>query len=77
MKKKKDRNIVGPIIRKHRIAIGLTQRELAVKCQLNGLDITRDTMAQIESQFRNVLDREVVVFAKVLNTTVSNLYKKL
>jgi DNA-binding XRE family transcriptional regulator len=76
MKKKKDRNVVGPMIRQYRINSGLTQRELAVKCQLKGLDITRDTLAQIESQFRGVLDKEVVTFAKVLKTTVSSLYKE-
>ena len=37
-------NIVGPQIRKRRSDLDLTQEELATRCQLAGLDISRGTL---------------------------------
>jgi len=76
MRKSKDRNVIGSQVRRFRYKRGLTQEELTVKCQLAGFDITRDTLAQIESQFRQVTDKEVLKFARVLKTTVAELYPK-
>ena len=67
-------NIVGPQIRKIRCQLLLTQEQLAARCQLRGLDISRGTLAQIESQFRYVSDEELFMFAVVLRTPLLDLF---
>lgn len=67
-------NIVGPQIRKARYDAGLSQEQLAARCQLAGLDISRSTLAQVETRVRFVCDEELLVLAAVLNVTVDDLY---
>ena len=52
-------NVVGPQIRKLRNKLDLTQEELAARCQLHGLDISRGTLSQIEARLRRVTDSEL------------------
>jgi hypothetical protein len=47
-RKKFPANIIGPQVRKARYQLGLSQEELAARCQLADLDISRSTLAQIE-----------------------------
>jgi transcriptional regulator with XRE-family HTH domain len=67
-------NIVGPQIRKARYQLGLSQEQLATRCQLAGLDISRSTLAQIEIRVRFVSDEELLVLASVLNVPTDDLY---
>ena len=67
-------NIVGPQIRKRRSELGLTQEELAAKCQLGGLDISRGTLSQIEAQLRCVTDDELFALARILKVTTDSLF---
>jgi transcriptional regulator with XRE-family HTH domain len=67
-------NIVGPQIRKARYQLSLSQEQLAARCQLLGLDISRSTLAQIEIRFRFVSDEELLVLAAVLNIATDDLY---
>jgi len=67
-------NIVGPQIRKRRSDLGLTQEELAARCQLEGFDISRGTLSQIEAQLRCVTDDELLALARVLNVTTDSLF---
>jgi DNA-binding XRE family transcriptional regulator len=67
-------NIVGPQIRKARYQLGLSQEQLATRCQLLGLDISRSTLAQIEIRFRFVSDEELLVLAAVLSVATDDLY---
>lgn len=67
-------NIIGPNIRKIREASGLTQEELAARCNLLEWDISRGTIAKIESQVRRITDIEVLLFSKALNVTPTELY---
>jgi transcriptional regulator with XRE-family HTH domain len=67
------RNIVGPQIRQLREKQSLTQPMLVAKCNLLGWDISRETLAKIESQFRWVADAELVCLAKALKTHVETL----
>ena len=39
-----------------------------------GLDISRATLAQIESQFRYVTDEELFIFASLLKVATDDLY---
>ena len=67
-------NIVGPQIRKARYQLGLSQEQLATRCQLLGLDISRSTLAQIEIRVRFVSDDELLTLSLVLNVTTDDLY---
>jgi len=72
-KKKKLANIVGPQVQKRRYQLGLTQEQLAAKCQLHGLDISRGTLSQIEAQLRCVIDSELLLLSRVLRTPLDGL----
>lgn len=63
---KKPRNIVGPVIRRLREKQGLTQPMLVAKLNLLGWDISRETIAKIEAQFRWVADFELLQLADAL-----------
>jgi transcriptional regulator with XRE-family HTH domain len=67
-------NIVGPQIRESRNRLGLTQEEFAAKCQLNGLDISRGTLSQIEARLRCVTDDELLALALTLGVTTDSLF---
>lgn len=69
----KPRNIVGPQVRKNRNAQGLSQSAFAAKCQRHGWDISRETLAKIESQIRWVADFELVQLAKALRVSEQDL----
>jgi DNA-binding XRE family transcriptional regulator len=69
-------NIVGPQIRKARYQLGFSQEQLATRCQLLGLDISRSTLAQIEIRVRFVSDEELLVLASVLGVTTDDLFPR-
>ena len=60
------RNMIGPRLRQIRRDRGLTQITFALMCQRKGWDISRETLAKIESQCRWVADFELVFLANVL-----------
>jgi len=60
---KNPRNIVGPIVRESREKMGITQAQLAAKLNVSGWDISRETLAKIESQIRWVADFEIPLLA--------------
>lgn len=67
-------NIVGPQIRKLRVRRGWSQAKLAERLQLNGLDIGREVIAQIEAQTHCVKDKDLPFFAYVLKVGVDDLF---
>lgn len=71
---KKPRNIVGPQVRRLRYERGLSQSELAARCQVKGWDITRDILSGIELQRRWVADFEVIYLAQHLEVPVHALW---
>ena len=52
-------NIVGENVKKIRERNGWTQEQLAAMCHLLEWNISRGTLAKIESNVRDVTDREV------------------
>jgi len=68
------RNIVGGRIRALRQGHKWSQAKLAAKCQLIGWDITRDVIASVELRRRWVADAELLLFAKVLQVPLADLY---
>lgn len=67
-------NTIGPRIRALRLEKGLSQKELTARCNLAGWDISRGTLAKIESQSRRICDDEVLYLAQALDTEVSALF---
>jgi len=67
-------NVIGPKIKKLREAQGLTQEALAVQCNALKWDISRGTLAKIESKVRRINDQEVALLAKALGVEVGELY---
>jgi transcriptional regulator with XRE-family HTH domain len=52
----------------------LTQEELAARCQLHGLDISRGTLSQIEARLRRVTDSELFQLSVVLKVSTDDLF---
>ena len=73
-KTKQPANIVGKMIQKKRYALDWTQEELAAKCQLAGMDLSRATISQIEALVRCVSDSELLHIATVLGVSTDSLY---
>ena len=68
-------NICGKTIATKRIELKLSQRQLADRMQLVGIDIDKNAIQRIESGQRFVTDIEIVAFAKVFNLSFDELLK--
>lgn len=66
-------NLVGARVRKLRMEAGLSQDALSARCQAAGWDVSRGTFAKIEAGLRRVNDAEILILAKVMKLTVSDL----
>ena len=66
-------NVCGKNITKFRINLKISQRELADKMQLVGIDIDKNAIQRIECGKRFVTDIEIIAFAKVFNITYEDL----
>jgi len=67
-------NLVGPQVRKFRNQKNWTQEALAAKLQVEGWDVSRESLAKLEAQFRRVPDCELLFLAKVLGVEVVDLF---
>lgn len=66
-------NICGKNITSCRLSLKISQRELADKMQLVGIDIDKNAIQRIECGKRFVTDIEIKAFAKIFNTTYEEL----
>lgn len=66
-------NICGKNIAYFRMKMNLSQRELADKMQLTGIDINKNAIQRIECGKRFVTDIEIIAFTKVFNITFEEL----
>lgn len=66
-------NICGQQISKYRTQLNISQRKLADRLQINGLDIDKNAIQRIEAGKRFVTDIELIVIAKVLNKSFEDL----
>ena len=73
-RRQKVMNVIGPQVRRIRYQQGLTQPALSSKCQLIGWDISRESLAKIESRLRGVSDIEILQLAKALKVHFSVLF---
>lgn len=69
-------NIIGKNVRLIREKKGWTQEQLAAKCNLIDWEISRGTLAKIESNVRGVTDIEVSYFALVLDVDIEKLFSE-
>ena len=69
-------NVVGPQVRQLRETQKMTQEEFTARCNVVGLNISRGTLAKIESQVRRITDDEVALLAKALKVSVAALYRQ-
>jgi transcriptional regulator with XRE-family HTH domain len=67
-------NYIGPRVREIRIEKKLSQKDLTAKCNILGWDISRGTLAKIESKNRRVSDIEVFNLAKALSVDIETLF---
>ena len=70
-------NLIGPQVRKLRDSRGWTQAELAAKLQIFGWDVSRESLAKLETQQRRVPDGELLIFAKVLGVQTDDLFPSI
>ena len=61
----------GQRIREARIKLHWSQKALAVRLKLEGVELERDSISRIEIGTRFVADYEIKMLAKVLNTSVT------
>lgn len=65
------KNISGQRIREARIKLHWSQKALAVRLKLEGVELERDSISRNEIGTRFVADYEIKMLAKVLNTSVT------
>ena len=69
-----DDNVIGPNVAKFRFQRGWTQDELAAKLQLLGCYMTRDILANIETQRCIVKDKQIEFFAEIFGVKEGSLF---
>lgn len=69
-------NICGNSIKSKRKRMGISQRELADKLQIAGLDLDKNAIQRIECGKRFVTDIEIKYFASVLKMKYDELLKQ-
>lgn len=60
-----------------RQARGWSQSKLAERLQLNGLDVDRGVVAQMESQFHCIRDKDILHLARVLKVSFADFFTGL
>jgi len=68
-------NICGKRIAHYRGKLNISQRQLADRMQLVGIDIDKNAVQRIECGKRFVTDIEISAFAKVFDVTTDELLK--
>jgi len=68
------RNICGSAIKRHRLALGLSQNALAIKCQRFGWDIDRKLVSKIETGLREVCDYELRLLSRLLGIRPADFF---
>lgn len=66
-------NICGKNIAYYRAKLKISQRELADRMQLVGIDIDKNAIQRIECGKRFVTDIEIIAFSKVFNISFEEL----
>ena len=65
---------IGNRLKELRIQNRLTQEELAIKMQLENIELSQKVISRIEKQERFVADYELLTFCKVLKVDMKELF---
>ncbi len=68
------RNVIGSNLKRIRKSRGLTQAALAIRLHNAGWEISKKTVAAIESGSRRTVDRELILLADILEAKVSEFF---
>ena len=68
-----EKNLIGPRLKLLRARDGLSQRDLAHKLQLIGMDIDKNVITRIETDKRYVTDLELKAFAQIFDVSYEYL----
>lgn len=68
-----DKNIVGLKVSDIRKSKGIKQKDFLAQLQTLGMDISATSLSRLEGQHRLVQDYEIVILAKVLGITATDL----
>ena len=68
-------NLCGPIVAKRRKGMKISQRELADRLQINGLDIDKNAIQRIECGKRFVTDIELAYLSRILKCPLEELLR--
>ena len=66
-------NVCGKVIAAKRMELGISQRILADRLQLFGMDVDKNAIQRIEAGKRFVTDIELIYFSKVLDLSFDEL----
>ena len=69
-------NLVGPQVRRARLARGLSQQQLADRLETVAVYICRGSLSRIESGQRTVTDIELWGLSQVLNVPLTALFEE-
>ena len=67
-------NICGANIAKYRMEMNISQRELADRLQIIGLDVDKNAIQRMESGQRFITDIELCFLCKVLSKKLDDLF---
>ena len=70
-------NITGDIIKEYRIKKNLSYEKLAIKLELMGIIIHKQSLYDIENNKRTVKDYELLGIASILEINLNELFKLL
>jgi DNA-binding XRE family transcriptional regulator len=71
---KHTQNAIGPQLARHRNSLSMSQADFSAHCQRLGWDISRETLAKIESGIRCVTDVELTQISKALKIAIPSLF---
>ncbi len=71
---RRDDNVIGQNVAKYRFQRGWTQDEMVGKLQLLGCYMTRDILANIETQRCIVKDKQIEYFAEIFGVKEGSLF---
>lgn len=66
-------NVCGKNVATYRKSMNISQRELADRLQLFGLDVDKNAIQRIEAGKRFVTDIELIALSKVLNKSFEDI----
>ena len=73
--KAKKNNVCGENIAKYRRELNISQRELADRLQIVGLDVDKNAIQRMESGQRFITDIDLLYLCRVLNKSLAELFE--